>query len=378
MTLTTATSVSDVPANIWNALVSPNDPFTRHEFFLALEESGSVGEGTGWIPNHLLVWSDEALVAVVPFFLKSHSYGEYIFDWAWASSAHQNGIPYYPKFVSAIPFTPVTGRRILTGDRPLSSHIVRFVMEGLLNLVQQHQCSSLHLLFVTENEQRLMSQNSPVIPQITHQFHWKNQSYVDFRDWVSRFRSRRRKEVLRERKQIEKLGVTLHVLSGADLTDLQWQAIEEFYRDTVERKGGVAYLTPAFFQIMRHTLSDSVVAFVAEKEGIPVATSLCFQSGTHLYGRYWGCQEAYRKLHFELCYHRPIELCIEKRWTRFEAGAQGYHKIQRGLVPEPIYSVHWIAHRGLHQAVEQAVNRQSQEQLNVIEQLTNEGPFQRS
>ena len=171
-------------------------------------------------------------------------------------------------------------------------------------------------------------------------------------------------------------GLFLRAEQNAEQSE-RLAVMEEFYRDTVERKGGVAYLTPSFFQIMRHTLSDFVVAFVAEKEGIPVATSLCFQSGTHLYGRYWGCQEGYKKLHFELCYHRPIELCIAKHWTRFEAGAQGYHKLQRGLLPEPTYSVHWIAHRGLHQAVEQAVIQQNQEQFNVIEQLANRGPFQR-
>jgi len=369
--------MTQISAEQWNALVPPNDPFTRHEFLLALEDSGSVGEGTGWVPCHVLVQDGDELIAALPLYLKSHSYGEYIFDWAWASAAQRAGLAYFPKLLGAVPFTPATGRRILTGERPLDQELCSAIAQGLEKLAGQVGAPSFHLLFVTEEEQEALSQQDGLIGRMTHQYHWENKGYADFEAWTATFRSRRRKELLRERLVPKRLEVEVSVLRGDELKDQQWQAIEAFYCSTIEKKGAYPYLTPTFFELLRQRLSHLVLALVAEHQGEPVAMSLCFQQGQHLYGRYWGCDEDFRRLHFELCYHRPIELCIQNGWTRFEAGAQGPHKIRRGLLPSATYSVHWIAHTGLRAAVQQAIEMDNEQQLQQMRFFRERGPFRR-
>jgi predicted N-acyltransferase len=373
----TINSMSEVPASAWNALVGDSDPFSRHEFLLALEQSESVGPETGWVPFHLLIHRSGKLVAAVPLYLKNHSYGEYIFDWSWANAALQNGIPYYPKLVSAIPFTPATGCRILTGSEGASSALISQVCDALLSLAKKLNAQSFHLLFVTPEERVAWQTVESVVTRTTHQYHWHNPGVNSFDEWLSTFRARRRKDVIRERRNVEKLGVEISVVKGTALSEPQWEALEFNYRRTVHQKGGAAYLTPHFFQILRTSLASMVLAFIAHKDGVPVASSLCFQQGTHLYGRYWGCDEGYRALHFELCYHKPIEYCIQMGWSRFEAGAQGLHKIQRGLLPAATHSVHWIAHTGLHQAIEGAVSHDNKAELSTIETLKHRGPFHR-
>jgi len=375
--LSIVSSLAEVSPEDWNRLVPADDPFARHEFLRTFEESGSVGPGTGWQPCHLLFHASGQLAAAMPLYLKDHSYGEYIFDWAWAEAAQRAGLAYYPKLLSAVPFTPATGRRILTGTRPLDDSILSAVGQGLLALAHQFEVSSFHLLFLTREEHDRLGQTPGFISRSTHQYHWTNESYRDFEHWLSHFRSRRRKEVRRERLAPERLDAEVSVLRGAELLDRHWQAIEESYRSTVAKKGAYPYLTPDFFELMRTQLSHLVLALVAEHGGQTVATSLCFQQGQHLYGRYWGCQRAFRSLHFELCYHRPIELCIDNGWTRFEAGAQGPHKIRRGLLPAETYSVHWIAHRGLHAAVERAIGMERLHHEQQLQYLSERGPFHR-
>jgi len=369
--------LSEVSDQEWDGLVSPDDPFTEHAFLRTLETSGSVGQGTGWQPVHVLVRRSGVLVGAAPLYLKHHSYGEYIFDWGWADAAQRAGVPYYPKLTCAVPFTPATGRRLLTGPGALDSEIAKALIASMRAVANTTKAQSIHLLFTTAEEHALLAKEQAMIPRLTHQFHWNNQGYEDFDQWLARFRSRRRKEVRRERRQAADSGAEIRVLRGPDLTDQHWLALHRFYEMTVEKKMAQAYLSPDFFHQLRDQLAHRVIAFMAEANGTPVAGALAFQRGKHLYGRYWGCEPGWERLHFELCYHRPIELCIAEGWQHFEAGAQGMHKIQRGLMPARTWSVHQIAHPGLARAVRAAMAQEGALVEREIAALTAHGPFRR-
>lgn len=375
--VTIVDSISSVAEDEWNALVPENDPFTRFEFLLALEASGSVSAATGWSTSHMLFRENGELVAAVPLYIKNHSYGEYIFDWSWANASHAAGIPYYPKLTSAVPFTPATGRRVLTGNNSLTQPLSELVFSALKSLSHKLGLSSVHILFASEEEYDIFSNLDDFISRLTYQYHWENIGYTSFDDWLDRFRSRRRKCVKRERAVVGELGVSLSVLNGEQLTESHWSAIEEFYKNTVERKHAHAYLNSEFFSHIGKNFKKNVLAFIAEKDGQCVAMSLCFQRGEHLYGRYWGCLEGYKRLHFEMCFHRPIELCIDNGWVRFEAGAQGEHKISRGLVPSATYSLHWAAHKGLHEAIREATEVEKERAMFDMEILAKHAPFRR-
>jgi hypothetical protein len=366
--------LNSVDAADWNRLVSPDDPFTEHAFLASIENSGSVGREAGWVPVHLLAKQDGVLVGAAPLYLKNHSYGEYIFDWGWANAARGAGIPYYPKLVSAVPFTPATGRRLLTQD----VNIEKALIDGMHGVAEATRAQSIHVLFCTPEEHQVLSERSEFIGRMTHQFHWDNEGYTDFDGWLSRFRSRRRKEVRRERKVAKERGAQIRMVRGEALTPELWVTLRQFYDDTTERKHAEPYLKPQFFLDGAETLGHSAVAFIAEHDGDVVAGALCFQRGKHLYGRYWGCLPEWGALHFELCYHAPIEACIEHGWTHFEAGAQGMHKMQRGLVPVRTWSAHHLRHPGLHDAVQRATTEERTHIAAEIEWLTEKGPFHRN
>jgi len=351
ITLRVAESIGEIDPTEWNNLTDPNDPFTEHAFLSLLEDSGSVGPQTGWIPVHLLAHRGTQLVGAVPLYLKDNSYGEYIFDWGWAQAAQRAGIPYYPKLVSAVPFTPATGRRLLA----LDAEVEQALFDGLHGVAKATRALSIHMLFCREEERLLGDDRAEFIGRTTHQFHWNNNGYATFDEWLSSFRSRRRKEVRRERTAPAKLGVEVAMLRGDQLTDHHWRAMRGFYERTILKKHAQAYLTEAFFSLAADRLGHSALMFFATHDGNPVAGSLCFQRGTHLMGRYWGCLPAYESLHFELCYHAPIDACIHHGWTHFEAGAQGLHKVQRGLSPARTHSLHHLRHPGLHEAVRDAM-----------------------
>ncbi|MCB9781251.1 MAG: GNAT family N-acetyltransferase [Alphaproteobacteria bacterium] len=376
LTVELVDQIDRVPAADWDALTSPDDPFTTHAFLSCMEESGSVGRRSGWMPQHVVVRDGDALVAAMPLYVKGHSYGEYIFDWGWADAAQRAGIRYYPKLVSAVPFTPATGPRLLvgaaTGER--RDALRRALLSGALHLAKAVEASSLHVLFCTRDERDALQQVG-LIGRTTHQFHWHNQGYADFDAWLSTFRSRRRKETRRERRLPP--GVVVHDLRGDELSATQRAHVRAFYEDTCFKRGGETYLTPAFFSLCWTRLSSMTRVLLAEEAGEPVAMALLFQRGQHLYGRYWGCRPDHEALHFELCYHRPIELCIQAGWTRFEAGAQGHHKLKRGLLPAETWSAHWLDHAGLHRAVEDACHREAAAVQHQIQVLAAHGPGHR-
>ncbi len=345
--------IDEIDPTAWDALAPPDDPFTTWAFLHALEASGSATEETGWRPLHLVAERDGVLVAGAPLYLKSHSYGEYIFDWAWADGARRAGLRYYPKLLCAIPFTPATGRRLL-GDPALSPLLV----SAMSHLAEAAGLSSAHVLFHSPEEAALWP--GPWITRRTYQLHWEHAGETTFEEHLGRFRHKERKEARRERRRPEEAGATVHVLRGAELDAEAWAALDGFYRSTVDRKYGEAYLTPTFFAEAGERLGELPLAVMARVDGEWVAGALCYQRGQNLYGRHWGCKPGFEKLHFELCYHRPIELCIERGWTRFEAGAQGEHKLKRGLLPQNTYSAHLIAHPGLRRAVAAAVAQEGE------------------
>ncbi|MBM75779.1 MAG: GNAT family N-acetyltransferase [Proteobacteria bacterium] len=360
-------SMTEINEDDWNILTDPNDPFSHHSFLSTLENSQSVHPHTGWLPLHLLLKNDQQeLVGATPLYLKSHSYGEYIFDWSWADASERSGIAYYPKLSSAIPFTPATGKRFLMQHHPID--LSQALEDGLQSVMEHTQSHSHHVLFCNEQELDLLSER--YIRRLSFQFHWTNPNVEYFEQWLDLFRSKDRKKVRSERKKAQMSVDKIYWLQGQELTSDHIETIWAFYNDTCSRKWGQPYLKKEFFYELNQSLSDLTWICFAEKNNQIVASSLCFQRGKHLYGRYWGCLTELNCLHFELCYHQPIELCIQKKWTRFEAGAQGAHKLKRGLLPSPTYSLHHLKFSDLHNGVAEYIkqeNAQIKEQMNKFQ-----------
>ena len=343
------------------------DPFLEHAFLAALEASGSVGPRAGCLPRLVIARDGGRLVGAVPLYLKTNSYGEFIFDWGWANAAHRSGIRYYPKLVAAIPFTPVTGYR-LPVDRTLptlpgadAAAVTAELVRGVRRLADDERVSSVHFLFCTDAEKGKLAA-AGYLPRLSMQFHWHNRDgrpFESFDDYLTTFRSRNRKQVRKERQTAAAHGLTFRTATGAELGPDDWKALREFYVTNVERHGGMTYLSEQFFEIARATLSHRLVTTLAYRGGEPVAGTINFEKGPHLYGRYWGCLADYQMLHFELCYYRLIERAIERRCTLFEAGAQGEHKLKRGLVPAFTHSAHWIRDPGLSGAIASFIEREA-------------------
>jgi hypothetical protein len=375
-----ADGVRSVPADAWNALVGDDDPFAEHAFLAALEESGSVGPRTGWQPVPLLVWSDaeddaRVLVGALPLYLKQHSWGEYTFDFAWANAAHRIGIEYYPKLVSMAPMTPATGRRLLFRpgvDKPSITHAM---VAGMLEVCERADASSIHLLYLTLEERDLLVETGAFLPRLNLQFHYTRQDETHFDDLLARFRSSARKKVRRERRVVAETNLRIETKAADALTRSDWEALYGFYRDTCMRKGSEPYLTHVFFE--QGASLPRAVGVLAYDGDRPVAGSLSFEKGAHLYGRYWGCRQDHEMLHFELCYYRLLERAIEAGQTRFEAGAQGHHKLQRGLLPVGVHSVHHVRDPRLHHAVADYLPREAFGVQREIAMLMEETPFKR-
>jgi len=345
-------------------LTGDGDPFLEHAFLAALEASGSVGARAGCVPRLVVARDGGRLVGAVPLYLKTHSYGEFIFDWGWANAAHRGGIRYYPKLVAAIPFTPVTGYRLPVlpvlpeADR---AAVTAALLPAVRRVADDERVSSVHFLFCTDAEKAALGA-AGYLPRLSMQFHWHNREgrpFESFDDYLSTFRSRNRKQVRKERQTAAAHGLTFRTAAGGELGPRDWKALRAFYVANVERHGGSAYLTERFFEIAQETLAHRLVATLAYRGEEPVAGTVNFEKGPHLYGRYWGCLEEYQMLHFELCYYRLIERAIERRCTLFEAGAQGEHKLKRGLEPAFTHSAHWIRDRTLSEAIGSFIEREA-------------------
>ncbi|MEM9071055.1 MAG: GNAT family N-acetyltransferase [Myxococcota bacterium] len=370
--------LGDVDEHAWNTLAGDDDPFVEYAFLRALETSGTVGESAGWLPLHLAVWDEDELIGALPLYLKDHSYGEYIFDWGWADAGQRLGLPYYPKLVSMAPVTPATGRRLLIAPGRDRQPIVGALIAGLMEVAKVTDASSIHLLFLTREERSEIVDLGPFMPRLSMQYHWHNEGYEDFDDYLAHFRASHRKKVRRERRSVADAGLTLRTLAGNELEASHFELLRRFYRDTCGRKGSYPYLTNRFFDEGASSLRTRAVAVFAERDGNPVAATLNFQKGPHLYGRYWGCSEDYEMLHFELCYYSLIERAIATGVQRFEAGAQGSHKLRRGLLPREVHSAHWIRDPRLQRAVADFLPREAYSVKQHIDELMEKSPFKRS
>ncbi|MBU0724217.1 MAG: GNAT family N-acetyltransferase [Alphaproteobacteria bacterium] len=370
--------IDDIAAAEWDACAGPDNPFVSHAFLSALEESGSVGpQSTGWLPQHVAINdSDGRLLACAPAYIKLHSYGEYVFDHGWADAFERAGGRYYPKLQICVPFTPAPGPRLLVRPGEDVAGLRQAMIATLTEFCEQAGLSSLHITFPSEAEYELAG-DIGLIQRIGQQFHWHNDGYASFEDFLAALNSRKRKQIRKERREAQAGGVTLRAYSGAELKPEHWDAFYRFYENTSDRKWGSAYLTRDFFQLLGERMGDRVVLFLGEEEGHEgtgayVCGALNLAGTDTLYGRNWGCEEHVKFLHFEACYYRAIDWAIEYGFKRVEAGAQGPHKIQRGYLPTPTYSAHWIAHPGLRDAVDKAMRRERPAVLAEIDALTAE------
>ncbi|MHA1127693.1 MAG: GNAT family N-acetyltransferase [Alphaproteobacteria bacterium] len=366
-------SIDAISAVDWDGCTDGKDPFTAHRFLLALEKSGSVGDGTGWAPRHLVARLDGEIIGVMPLYAKGHSQGEYVFDHAWANAYEHAGGRYYPKLQCAVPFTPATGRRLLA-----TTDIARnALVQAAIQIASDNHVSSFHITFCTADEYAL-GPALGMMQRVGQQFHWENDGYADFDAFLDKLSSRKRKMIRKERRQAQAFGGKIIQLTGDQIQPEHWDAFWQFYQDTGARKWGTPYLTREFFDIAQQTLRDDILLVLAKRDGRYIAGALNFIGDETLFGRYWGCAEDHAYLHFELCYYQAIDYAIEHRLARVEAGAQGEHKLARGYMPSPVYSLHWIADEGFERAVNQFLTDERTAVDEDINFLATIGPFKKS
>ncbi|BFM04919.1 GNAT family N-acetyltransferase [Halioxenophilus aromaticivorans] len=360
MHIKTIDSVTTLGCSTWNALVGGGYPFLRYEFLQALEESQATCTDSGWQPCHLVAYIDDQPQALMPLFIKDHSYGEYVFDWSWADAYHRAGFPYYPKLVTATPFTPATGPRLcIASDSSLDEHAVAAqFFAAVQQLAKQTKASSWHCLFPQLEVAQQFNKLGLSLRQAC-QFHWFNQDFTHFDDFLATFSSRKRKNLRKERQKIGQQGIELRRVEGTDVSAEDWQRFYQFYQLTyLKRSGHDGYLNQQFFELIGRNLGDALMMAQAYAGDEMVAAALFFKSDTHLYGRYWGCLEEFDGLHFEACYYQGIEYAIAQGLQCFDPGAQGEHKIQRGFTPTATWSNHWMAEPRFHTAIEDFTRRE--------------------
>ncbi|MGI9406217.1 MAG: GNAT family N-acetyltransferase [Hyphomicrobiaceae bacterium] len=374
-------SIASIDAADWDACANPDpatyNPFLSHAFLNALEESGCVDATTGWLPQHLVLSDDGGAVnGVMPCYLKSHSQGEYIFDHGWADAYERAGGRYYPKLLSAVPFTPVTGRRFLVPDVPDAQDRARMLLAAAVQLTEQHDVSSFHANFVTEDEWTRLGKMG-LLQRTDQQFHWQNDGYDTFDDFLDALASRKRKAIRRERRQALENDISIEWITASDLTEEHWDAFFEFYQDTGARKWGLPYLNRAFFSLLGERMADGVMLMLCRRDGETIAGALNMIGGDTLYGRYWGCTEHHPCLHFEVCYYQAIEYAIQHGLKHVEAGAQGEHKLARGYVPRTTYSVHHLPDAGFRRAVADYLDNERRYVAQTNEILGRHTPFKK-
>ncbi len=369
-------SAGELAARDWNRLDTGDNPFLLHEFLRALEESECVGAAAGWLPQYLIAEEDGRLAGAVPLYRKSHSYGEYVFDWAWAEAYGRAGLRYYPKLVAAVPFTPVTGPRLLVAPGFDAGRVREALARAALDLARATKASSLHWLFTTPDDNRTLA-SSGLMERRGSQFHWWNRGYGDFDDFLAGFTSEKRKKVKRERRFVREAGVVMEVRDGPELAPRDWATFHTFYHATIRKHGAIPYLNRPFFDAIARTMPERIVMVFARRDNDVVACALNLRSRDTLYGRYWGGDDAIHSLHFETCYYTPIEYCIARGLHRFEAGAQGTHKLARGLEPIATTSMHWLAHPEFAHAIEKYLARERSAVAESLVELNAHAPFKK-
>ncbi len=365
-----ASSVGDIDAGAWNALVASDYPFLQHDFLLALEQHNCL-EPWGWQPVIFQIHDKDELVGACASYIKTNSYGEFVFDWAWAEAYQRNGMDYYPKLVTAIPFTPARGPRLLArnNDAGVKQQLIKLI----LSFCEQQKLSSCHFLFCEQDDMQALQQQQ-LMPRYDYQYHWHNQHYSSFDDFLAALNSKRRKNIRRERRLVSDAGIRIEMLPGDALNESQWKQLFDFYQITFMRKSGTPTFTLDFFQAMSHRLR----AVFAYEDSRAVAGAICYQGGGALYGRHWGCYDHFDNLHFEVCYYQGIDYCIQNKLHTFEPGAQGEHKIWRGFLPVKTESAHWIAHPQFRHAIADFLQHEEQAMQQYGEQLMGASPYRKT
>jgi predicted N-acyltransferase len=402
ITLEAVSSVSQIAAGDWDACANPvpgsalegldtqalpensssnstryYNPFLSHAFFLSLEASGSACARTGWGPRHLLARRDDVIAGIVPCYLKSHSQGEYVFDRGWADAYERAGGRYYPKLQISVPFTPVTGPRLLIRDGVDRDEIGSALATGIVALCQATKASSAHVTFAREAESKLLARHG-FLQRTDQQFHWQNHGYSSFDDFLATLNSRHRKAIRRERREALAAGITIHALSGSDITEDAWDAFFAFYMQTGSRKWGRPYLNRAFFSLVGESMARDVLLIMARRNNRWIAGAINFVGSDALFGRNWGALEHHPFLHFEVCYYQAIDFAIARGLKTVEAGAQGEHKLARGYLPQTTYSAHFIADPGLRRAIDDYLKRERAYVAEAARELSAAGPFRKT
>jgi predicted N-acyltransferase len=372
--------IADLPAEAWDQVANPPeypfDPFVAHAFLKALEDAGTVSARTGWLVQHLVLEEDGCVTGVMPCYLKSHSRGEYVFDYGWADAFERAGGRYYPKLQVSVPFTPVPGRRLLVKPGAGQEAREQLLVAGAIELAGQRDASSLHITFLSEGEWTRLGKYG-LLQRTDQQFHWHNRGYASFDEFLATLASRKRKTVRKEREQALADGLSIEWVTGADITEGHWDAFYAFYMDTGSRKWGRPYLNRKFFSLLGASMADRCLLVMARRDGRYVAGALNLIGGDCLYGRYWGAIEQHPCLHFEVCYYQAIEYAIAHRLPRVEAGAQGEHKLARGYMPTPTYSVHWIREPGFRRAVARYLAEERAQMQEQREMLAEYAPYKK-
>jgi uncharacterized protein len=373
VTLRVVDSIASVPAQQWNALDLAGNPFVRHEFLLALERTGCVGAGTGWMPHHLLLQgANGEIEAALPLYHKTDSWGEFVFDWSWARAYSQAGLHYYPKLTSMPPFTPATGPRLLAKTQQAREQMAA----ALIRHARDEHVSSAHVLFVTDTDRAALG-SVDYLWRKDCQFHWHNRDYASFEAFLATFRSEKRKKAQRERRRVREDGVEFRTLAGEDMDARLWDIVFGFSAGTFAVRGHEHYLNANFFRTVSAALPGAVVVKLAEYQGTPIATAILFRGADTLYGRYWGAAAEFHSLHFETCYYQGIEYCIEQGLQRFEPGTQGEHKVPRGFEPTQTWSAHWIADPRFRRAIDSYLDQERTAVDEYMSQIREHTPFKR-
>ena len=369
------TSYADIQPAAWNALTGTHCPALRHEYLLALESSGSATAATGWQPLPLLVENDAGqVIGAAPLWLKSHSFGELVYDFAWAQAYERAGLRYYPKLIVAVPFSPIAGPRLLIApdaDRPA---VIEALTRGARELAEETNASSLHWLFADATDTATLEQQGN-LHRTGFQFHWQNLGYAHFDDFLAGFSADKRKKLKRERRYVQEAGIRMEVRNGPDVTPELWDLFYAFYAGNIQRHGGMLHLTREFFQTLGRTLPEALVLVLARRGPEIVGAAINLRGQDTLYGRYWGGQEGFNSLHFEACYYTPIEYCIAQGIKRFEGGAGGEHKLARGFLPVATHSLHWLRHPQFARAVADFLQRERNGVEVYMDELNEHAPF---
>lgn len=370
-------SVKNISESDWNKCLNSDHPFMKHAFLWALEESGSATQATGWLAQHLVLKQEDNIVGIMPLYLKNHSAGEYVFDHGWADAFSRAGGQYYPKLQASVPFTPVTGPRILISPEVKTPNKAKkSLIHAAIARCSELGASSLHVTFPTESESIIFEEEG-LLQRTGLQFHWKNNNYNNFNDFLSSLSSSKRKQIRRERRDCSEQGLIISTLSGSEIKEHHWDSFFAFYQNTINHKWGNPYLTRQFFSLIGTNMAEQIVLILANDGSKPIAGALNMIGDKTIYGRNWGCIEEKKFLHFEVCYYQAIDFAISNGLLRVEAGAQGTHKLSRGYLPTTTYSAHWIAHTGFRDAVGEYLSKEINLIDSEIEHLFQQSPYRK-